>query len=93
MLNQFSGEFFGFVMLFSQYLDIEPLFHLKLNMLKTLMVSFGSKSPEIETETETETKTKTKTEASLSNLIVYFDDSGAWSIPFYSPFSNCDIAV
>jgi hypothetical protein len=59
MLNQLYGEFFGFTVLFSQYLDIEPLFHLKLNMLKTLMVSFESKSPEIETEAEA------KTEASL----------------------------
>jgi hypothetical protein len=79
MLNQLFGDFLGFVVLFSQYLDIESLFHLKLNVRKMFMISFGSKSPE--------------TEASLWNLIVYFDGSGAWSIPFHSPFSDCHIAV
>jgi len=67
MLNQLFGDFLGFVVLFSQYLDVESLFHFKLNVRKTFMVSFGSKSPEAE--------------ASLWNLMVYFDGSGAWSIP------------
>jgi hypothetical protein len=35
-----------FVVLLSQYLDGEPLFHAQLKARKTLRVSFESKSPE-----------------------------------------------
>jgi hypothetical protein len=79
MLNQLFGNFLGFVVLFSQYLDAESLFHFKLNVRKTLIISFGSKSPEAE--------------ASFWNLMVYFDSSDAWSIPLHPPFSDGDIAV
>jgi hypothetical protein len=57
MLNQLFGDFLGFVVLFSQYLDAEPLFHFKLNLRKTFMASFKLKSP--------------KAEASLWNLIEF----------------------
>jgi hypothetical protein len=42
------GDFLGFVMLFSQYLDVELLFHFELNARKAFIVSFGSKFPEAE---------------------------------------------
>jgi hypothetical protein len=48
MLNQFFSDFFGSVVVFSQHLDGESLCHPKLNVRKTLMVLFGSKSPKAE---------------------------------------------
>jgi hypothetical protein len=78
-LNQLFGDFLSFVVLFSQYLDVESLFYFKPNVGKTFMVSFRSKSPEAE--------------ASLWNFMVYFNSYGASSIPLRSPFSDCDIAV
>jgi hypothetical protein len=53
-------------MLFSQYLDLESLFHFKPNVRQTCIGSFGSKSPEAE--------------ASLWNLMISFGGSGAWSV-------------
>jgi hypothetical protein len=79
MLGRLSSDFFGFAVLFPQYPEVESLFHSKLRTRKTLMVSFGSKSP--------------GAEASLWNLMACFDGSGASSIPLHSPFSDCDIAV
>jgi hypothetical protein len=79
MLDQLFGDFLGFVVLCSHYLDLESPCQFDLNVRKAFMLSFGSKSPEAE--------------ASLLNLVVYFDCSGASSIPIHSPFSNCDIAV
>jgi hypothetical protein len=67
MLNQLFGDFFGFVVLFSHYLDVELFNHPKSNIRKTFMISFGSKSLEAE--------------ESLWNLMLYFDGSGGWSIP------------
>jgi hypothetical protein len=26
-------------------------------------------------------------------LMIDFDGSGAWSVPFHSPFSDCDITI
>jgi hypothetical protein len=79
MLNKLSGDFLGFVALFSQYLDVESLFYWKLNVQNTVIVSFGPQSPEAE--------------ANLWNLMIYFDGSGAWSILFHSPFRGWEIAV
>jgi hypothetical protein len=48
MSNQLFGDFLGFAVLFSQYLDGEPLFHAKRHVRKKAIVSFGLKSAEIE---------------------------------------------
>jgi hypothetical protein len=79
MLNKFLGDFLGFVVFFSQYLDRELQFHFKLKVRKTFLVAFGSKSPEAQT--------------SLWDLMVYFDSSGAEAIFLHSLFSDCDIEV
>jgi hypothetical protein len=67
MLNELFGDFLGFVVLCWQDLDGESLFHLRLTVRKAFMLSFRSKSREAE--------------ASFWDLMVYFDGSGAWSIP------------
>jgi hypothetical protein len=46
MLNQLFGDCLGFVVRFSQDLDVELLFQFKLKVRKTFIVPFGSKSPE-----------------------------------------------
>jgi hypothetical protein len=79
MLNQLCSDLFGFVVLFSQYLGAELVFHFRLNARKMVIISFGSKSLEAET--------------SVWNLMIDFDGSGAWSVPFHSPFSDCDITI
>jgi hypothetical protein len=48
MPNQLFGDFLGFIVPLSQYLDVESRFHFQLNRRKTFMVSFGSRSPEAE---------------------------------------------
>jgi hypothetical protein len=77
MLSQLFGDLLGFAVLFSHHLDVGSPFQFRLTGRKTLMVSFGLKSP--------------KAEANLWNLMAYFDGSCAWSIPLQSPFRTCDI--
>jgi hypothetical protein len=48
MLNQLFSEFLGLLVLFSKDLDVESLFQFALNIRKTFLISFGSKSPEVE---------------------------------------------
>jgi hypothetical protein len=46
--NQLFGDFLDFVVLFSQDLDAESLLHFERNLQQTLVLSFGSMSPEAE---------------------------------------------
>jgi hypothetical protein len=63
MLNRFFGDFFSFVVLFSQDLAMKSPFHFKRNVRKMCIASFGSKSLE--------------GEACLWNLMGDFDGFGA----------------
>jgi hypothetical protein len=48
MPNQLLGDFLGFLVFFSQWLDVESLFQFRVNVQKTFLGSFGSKCPEAE---------------------------------------------